>query len=309
VFFARTKGGRGGVEVIKKNETDIHKLIQGTSRRITDPAGGEALVLDDDQALKIAGDCRRPVHEIYREALKLGINPYRYVRNREIISVQEQLRLAGSRVAVVGAGGLGGQVILVLARLGIGHLVVVDHDVFDETNLNRQVLSSKKSIGRHKSDMAVEVVASINPGVEVTPYQRRLDSFHADEILAGSDVAVDGLDNIPDRFVLERTTKKLGIPLVHGAVAGFEGWLMTIFPGDPGLECLYGSREEKRSDKKGAEAILGVPPLMPSIIGTLQAMEVLKIILERGRIFRHSMVHVDLEGGQLNEFTFEEGTK
>jgi len=290
----------------KKKQTEIHELIRGKSRRITDPAGREVLVVDDDQALKIAGECRRSVHEIYTEALRLGINPYRYIRNREIISVQEQLRLAESRVAVVGAGGLGGQVILLLARVGIGHLVVVDHDIFDETNLNRQVLCSKKSIGRHKSEVAVDVVGSINPGVEVTPYQVSLDSSNAPEILAGLDVVADGLDNVPGRFVLERTTKKLGIPLVHGAVAGFEGWIMTIFPDDPGLKCLYGSEEGRKNDTKSAEAILGVPALTPSIIATLQAMEVLKIILKRGKIFRHSMAHVDLEGGQLNEFAFEE---
>ena len=289
----------------KKKQTEIHELIRGKPRRITDQAGREVLVLDDDQTLKIAGDCRRSVHEIYTEALRLGINPYRYIRNREIISVQEQLRLAESQVAVVGAGGLGGQVILLLARVGIGHLLVVDHDIFDETNLNRQVLCSKESLGRPKSEVAVDVVGSINPGVEVTPYQVSLDSSNALEILAGSDVVVDGLDNVPGRFVLERTTKKLGIPLVHGAVAGFEGWIMTIFPDDPGLKCLYGSEEGRKNDTKSAEAILGVPALTPSIIATLQAMEVLKIILKRGKIFRHSMVHVDLERGQLNEFAFE----
>ncbi len=289
----------------KKKQTEIHELIRGESRRITDQAGREVLVVDDDQTLKIAGECRRSVHEIYTEALRLGINPYRYIRNREIISVQEQLRLAESQVAVVGAGGLGGQVILLLARVGIGHLLVVDHDIFDETNLNRQVLCSKESLGRPKSEVAVDVVGSINPGVEVTPHQTGLDSSNAPEILAGSDVVVDGLDNVPGRFVLERTTKKLGIPLVHGAVAGFEGWIMTIFPDDPGLKCLYGSEEGRKNDTKSAEAILGVPALTPSIIATLQAMEVLKIILKRGKIFRHSMVHVDLERGQWNEFAFE----
>ncbi|NVM26379.1 MAG: HesA/MoeB/ThiF family protein [Desulfobacterales bacterium] len=293
----------------KRKETDIHELIQAKSISITDPAGREVLVLDDDQALKIADDCRRSVREVYAEALRLGINPYRYIRNREIISMQEQLRLAESQVAVVGAGGLGGQVIVLLARGGIGHLVVVDGDTFDETNLNRQALCSKSSLGRPKSEVAVDVVASINPGVEVIPRQVRLDSSNAREILAGSDVVVDGLDNVPDRFLLEKTTKKLGIPLVHGAVAGFEGWIMTIFPGDPGLKCVYGGKEGRRNDWKSPEAILGVPAPTPSIIATLQATEVVKIILRREKIFRHSMFHVDLEGGQLNEFAFEEGTK
>lgn len=293
----------------KKERTEIRELVQGKSTKITDPAGREVLVLYDDQAIKIADGSRRSIHEVYAEALGLGISPYRYIRNREIISVQEQLRLAESRVAVVGAGGLGGQVIVLLARLGIGHLVVVDRDTFDETNLNRQALCSKSSLGRPKSEVAVEAVASINPGVEVTPHRVRLDSSNAREILAGLDVVVDALDNIPDRFLLERATKTLGIPLVHGAVAGFEGWIMTIFPDDPGLKCVYGGEVGSRNDRRSPEAILGIPAPTPCIIGTLQAMEVVKIILKREKIFRHSMAHVDLERGQLNEFAFDEGAK
>jgi len=291
----------------KGEQAEIRELVQGKSRKITDPAGREVLVLDDDQALKIAGKFHRAVHEIYREALARGINPYRYIRNREIISVQEQLRLAESRVAVVGAGGLGGQVIVLLARLGIGHLVVVDRDTFDETNLNRQALCTKSSLGRPKSEVAVDVVGSINPGVEVIPHQVRLDSSNTVEILTGLDVVVDALDNIPDRFLLERATKTLGIPLVHGAVAGFEGWIMTIFPDDPGLKCVYGREVARRNDRRSPEAILGVPAPTPSLIATLQAMEVVKIILKREKIFRHGMAHVDLERGQLNEFAFEQG--
>ncbi|TET93501.1 MAG: HesA/MoeB/ThiF family protein, partial [Desulfobacteraceae bacterium] len=288
-----------------KEQTEIHRLIQVRSRKVTDPAGRVAQILKDNHALKIASTCHCTVHEVYTEALRLGINPYRYFRNREIISIQEQLKLAESRVAVIGAGGLGGQIIVLLARVGIGHLVVVDFDVFDETNQNRQALCSKKSLRKSKSKVAVDVVHSINPGVDVTPYQVRLDSSNAPEVLFGSDVVVDALDNIPDRFVLERTTKKLGVPLVHGALAGFEGWMMTIFPDDPGLKRLYRSEEAKEKDAKASEAILGVPSLTPCIIATLQAMEVLKIILKRGKIFRNIMAHVDLERGQLNEFFFE----
>ncbi|UCF72650.1 MAG: HesA/MoeB/ThiF family protein [Deltaproteobacteria bacterium] len=286
-------------------QTELHQLIQTRSKIITDQAGREVLVLDDDQAFKIGGESRRTVHEVYTEALRLGINPYRYIRNRELISVQEQLRLAESRVTVVGAGGLGGQVILLLARVGIGHLIVVDPDLFDETNLNRQALCSRKSLGRPKSKVAVDVVASINPGIKVTPYQTGLDPLNAPEILVGSDVVVDALDNIPDRLVLESTTKQLGVPLVHGALAGFEGWMMTIFPDDEGLKCLYGDGEVKGNDAKSPEAILGVPALTPSMFAALQAMEVLKIILKRGKIFRHTIVHLDLETGQLNEFVCE----
>ncbi len=289
----------------RKPQEQLHQLIQTRSKTILDQAERETLVLHDDDAIDIAGKLSRTVHEIYIEALRLGVSPYRYIRNREVISVQEQLRLAESKVAVVGAGGLGGHVILLLARVGIGHLTVVDCDLFDETNLNRQALCNRESLGKPKSEVAVEVVGSINPGVEVISHQTRLKSTNGPDILVGSDVVVDALDNIPSRLALERTAKELGVPLVHGALAGFEGWMMTIFPDDQGLKLLYGGEEAKGDNAKRPEAILGVPALTPSIIASLQVMEVLKIILKRGKVFRHIMVHVDLERGQLNEYVCE----
>jgi len=280
-------------------------MLHAKSKKITDPAGREVEILEDIQASSIADSCQCTVNDIYSEALTLGICPYRYLRNREAISLKEQLRLAKSRVAVIGAGGLGGQVILLLARMGIGTLVVVDYDVFDETNLNRQALSSMETIGKPKPEAAAATVSSINPGVKVIPFQVKLDSSNAPEILTGSNVVVDALDNVQDRFVLERTTKKLGIPLVHGALAGFEGQVMTIFPDDPGLKHLYRNEGAGGDKSKRPESILGVPTLTPSLIATLEAMEVLKIILKREKIFRNTMVHVDLETGQINRFTFE----
>ncbi|MBW1707421.1 MAG: HesA/MoeB/ThiF family protein [Deltaproteobacteria bacterium] len=237
--------------------------------------------------------------------MEMGIHPYRYLRNMETISLKEQLKLSKSRVAVVGAGGLGGNVVLLLARLGIGQLVVVDQDVFDETNLNRQALSNVTSLGKSKSGEAVDLVTSINPGVEVLPYQVKLNTSNAFEMLDGAEVVVDALDNIPDRFVLEEACKKLGIPLVHGALAGFEGQVMTIFPGDPGLKHLYGNERASSDRSKSPESVLGVPAPTPSLIATLQVMEVLKIILKRGKIFRNVMLHVDLETGGMNKFVFD----
>ena len=148
------------------------------------------------------------------------------------------------------------------------------------------------------------MVGAINPGVMVTPHQVRIDASNAREVLEGSDVVVDALDNIPARFTIEYASKSMGIPLVHGALAGLEGQLMTVFPDDPGIKRLYGSSAAGGDRSKSPEAILGVPTLMPSFIATLQAMEVLKIILKRGRLFRNVMVHVDLESGTMNEFTF-----
>jgi molybdopterin/thiamine biosynthesis adenylyltransferase len=288
-----------------KAHTKWGEMIRERSTKIIDKAARQVQVLEDDQATKTATEWDRTVHEVYKEALRLGILPYRYIRNREAISVEEQLKLAESRVAVVGAGGLGGQVILVLARVGVGHLVVVDHDVFDETNLNRQALCHGESIGRPKPEEAVAIVRSINPGVEVTPHMAKIDDSNAREILGGSDVVVDALDNVSARFALERATKALKIPLVHGAVAGFEGRMMTIFPEDPGLKNLYGSELARVDDTKRPEAILGVPVLTPSFIANLQAMEVVKIVLKRGKIFQNTMLHADLEAGQVSVFTFQ----
>ena len=282
----------------------MQNLLQLKSKRISDPAGREVEVLEDSQALKIAAESGCSVHDVYVEALSLGIYPYRYIRNRETISREEQLRLSKSRVAVVGAGGLGGQVILLLARVGVGHIVVVDYDRFDETNLNRQALSSQRAMGRSKSKEAVMVVGAINPGVLIIPHQARIDPSNAKEVLEGSDVIVDALDNIPARFTIEDASKSMGIPLVHGALAGLEGQLMTVFPDDPGIKRLYGSSVTGGERSKSPEAVLGVPALMPSFIATLQATEVLKIILKRGRLFRNVMVHADLENGKMNEFTF-----
>jgi molybdopterin/thiamine biosynthesis adenylyltransferase len=181
---------------------------------------------------------------------------------------------------------------------------VIDFDVFDETNLNRQALSDVKSIGKSKSGRAAGQVESINPAVQVDSFRVEIDYSGALKVFAGADVVVDALDNIPDRFVVEKAAKALQIPLIHGAIAGFDGQLMTIFPEDPGLTSLYGNGNVKKNDPSRPGAVLGVPALTPSIIATLQAMEVIKVILKRGNLFRNKLLHIDLESGQFNQFGF-----
>ncbi len=288
--------------------SDIQNRIRERAKKITDPAGREAGILEDRSAREIAWQSGISLHEIYREALKLGVYPYRYIRNRDILSAAEQLKLAEARVAVVGAGGLGGQVIVLLARLGVGTLVVADCDQFDETNLNRQALCVGETLGEPKARAAAEAVASINPGVRVVPHPVRIDAGVIDGILAGSDVVVDGLDNVPDRLLLQEAANRLGIPMVHGALAGFEGRIMTVLPGDAGVKPLYGEAASG-ADPDRPEAVLGVPAVTAALIGTFQAMEVLKILLGRGSLFRNAMAYVDLENGRLEEFRFGETPK
>jgi molybdopterin/thiamine biosynthesis adenylyltransferase len=284
------------------NTDEMERRIREASRTVTDPAERRMEILEDRKGLKIGETCAATLHEVYKSALRIGIWPYRYLRNRDSLSIEDQLKLAESKVAVVGAGGLGGGVILLLARMGIGHLIVVDKDVFDETNLTRQALSTVNGIGRSKSEVAAHTVAVINPGVTVTALQTAFGDENALEILTGSDVAVDALDNVATRRILDAATQKLGIPLVHGALAGFEGQMMTVFPGDPGMKVLYGSGDNGPKNPNRPEAVLGVPTITPAVIGAFQAMEVVKILLKRGRAFRKVMIHVDIEAGQWDEF-------
>jgi len=183
---------------------------------------------------------------------------------------------------VVGAGGLGGTVIQLLGRIGVGMLTVVDCDVFDETNLNRQVFCTRDWLGQPKAIAAQSQLRSINPAVEVFAHVLRLDLANGPEILSGCQVIVDALDTVKDRLTLEALAKSLGVPFVHGALAGFEGQLITVFPEDPGLKQIYGSADEDSRPASRPEFLLGVPSITPSLVATLEAMEVLKILLNRG---------------------------
>lgn len=279
----------------------LDQWISDQRQTYFDPAGREIAVLDDTAAQAAAHRAGCSLGAVYRRALAQKVWPLRYVRNHDSLSIEEQYRLATAAVAVIGAGGLGGTVILLLARMGIGSLTVVDSDGFDETNLNRQALSTTASIGQPKSETAADMVRQINGAVAVRTFQTTFNSKNAQEILDEIDVTVDALDNIPDRLVLGKEARKRGIPLIHGAIAGFEGQVITIFPEDPGLENIYGE-DVRRSDPQRPEAILGVPTVTPAMIAGLQAMEVVKVLLRRGQPLRKTMLHVDLEHGRFDEF-------
>ncbi|MEE4351586.1 MAG: HesA/MoeB/ThiF family protein [Desulfatiglans sp.] len=282
----------------------LGQAVCSRSERVEEPAGREVETLCEREALVIAEELGCHLGEVYKAALSKGIHPYRYLRNWESISLEEQLRLAESKVGVVGTGGLGGQTIMLLARIGIGHLVIADPDAFDETNLNRQAFSTCQALGSPKVGIVASVVQGINPAVVLTCHQKRIEPSNVRKMLEGCHLVVDALDNVPDRFLLEKAAKELGIPMIHGAIAGFEGRLMTIFPEDPGLRQLYGSEGADQKNRKGPELLLGTPGPTPALIASLQVMEVCKVILDRGNILRNRMLHVDLETGATNEFFF-----
>jgi molybdopterin/thiamine biosynthesis adenylyltransferase len=279
------------------------ELIRARATQIQDPAGRTVSALAEDATGEIAAAAGVTRRDVHRQALDAAIWPLRYLRNRDALSLDHQRALCGACVAVVGLGGLGGLAALTLARLGIGRLLLFDADRFDETNLNRQALSDTAALGRLKSEQAAQTIAAVNPAVEVAARTARLDADNARELLAGAAVVLDALDNVADRFVIEAAARALGVPLVHAAVAGFEGRLMTIFPGDPGLRLLYPAGAAP-PDPGRPEAVLGVPAPTPAILATLQAMEAVKIITGCGKPIRNAMLQLDLAGGTLERFAF-----
>ncbi|MHB1256317.1 MAG: HesA/MoeB/ThiF family protein [Dethiobacteraceae bacterium] len=235
--------------------------------------------------------------QIEEEILNAGFLPARYQRNCKTISVAEQQLLFRSRVTVIGCGGLGGYVLEELARLGVGQLVAVDHDVFEEHNLNRQLLATISTLGRFKADVAAERIASINPAVEFVPIKEAFARENSERLLAGSQVVVDGLDTIGTRLLLSSVCRELAIPLVHGAICGWFGQVATQFPGEDTLEKLY----LRCTEDRGMEKIYGNPSFTPATVASLQAAEVCKILLGRGSLLRKRVLCLNLLAMELDE--------
>ena len=178
------------------------------------------------------------LNETEEAILKQALLPSRYQRNRQTISTGGQLELFLSSVAVIGCGGLGGYIIEELSRLGVGRIVAIDPDVFEEHNLNRQLLSTLSTLGLPKVEAAAERVAQINPAVKLTPIQKAYAPDNGHELLGNVTVVVDALDSIPVRLELAETCNTLGIPLVHGAIGGWYGHVATQFPGEQSIQMI-----------------------------------------------------------------------
>ena len=233
--------------------------------------------------------------EIEIAALENGIVPERYARNMRSFSLADQAALLQARVAVVGLGGLGGTVTEILSRLGVGRLTLVDGDRFEDSNLNRQLLSTVEGLGQLKSEAALARVGRINPSVEITALTEFVTVENAEAVLGGCEVVVDCLDNLRTRFQVEDACRRLGCPLVSAAVAGSSGHVTTIFPKDAGLRLIYG--EPLNAPLKGAETALGTVPYAVTFLAALECAEVVKVILKKGSLLRHKLLVADLMDG------------
>lgn len=207
----------------------------------------------------------------------------RYARHLALpdVGVEGQRRLKDSSVVCVGAGGLGSPLALYLAAAGVGRLGLVDDDVVDGTNLQRQILHGTDDVGRPKLDSARDRLRQVNPHVEVVTHEARLTSGNALEILEGYDVVVDGTDNFPTRYLVNDACVLLGIPNVYGSVFRWEGQVSVFATGDaPCYRCLFREPPPPGLVPNCAEG--GVMGVLPGIIGSVQAMETLKLLLGLG---------------------------
>ncbi len=226
------------------------------------------------------------------ELLEQGEIPERYQRNIGTIGIDGQLRLLKAKVAVVGAGGLGGSIIELLARQGVGYLRVIDGDGFAAHNLNRQLLATEENLGVNKAKAAALRVAAINSDVEVESIPQMLAEENAEHLLQGMDIIVDALDTISSRLLVSRVTRKLKIALVHGAIAGFTGQVTTLLADDIGLEKLY---KVSAGSDKGIELSLGNPAATPSLAAAIQAQEVVKLVTGIGEVLHKKLFYFDTE--------------
>jgi len=284
-------------------EEIILKELEKTKKGAINSSGKKYYNILIGQVKNLAHKFKLPGREIEILALQNNIIPERYHRNFGVISPYEQVKLLQSRVAIIGVGGLGGTVLELLARQGIGELIIADKDIVGDSNLNRQILSTEANLGQSKIEVAAKRVNEINSSIEITGYSTFINPDNIKKVIMGAGVVVDALDNLPSRFVLQEACQDLKIPLVHGAVAGFNGQLTTIFPEDKGLKLIYGS--EKNLPEHGSEAELGAPTVIPALIASLEAQETIKILLKRGSLFRNKLLYLDIEEGTVEILNLE----
>jgi molybdopterin/thiamine biosynthesis adenylyltransferase len=226
----------------------------------------------------------------------------RYSRHLLVPEVGEQgqLKLLDSRVLLLGAGGLGAPSALYLAAAGVGTLGIIDMDVVEESNLQRQVIHTTKRVGEYKAESARQAIEAINPDVKVITHIERLDETNVARIIADYDLIIDGTDNFPTRYLLNDAALLANKPVIHGSVFRFEGQLTVFKPYEgPCYRCLYPEPPPAELAPSCAEA--GVLGVLPGVIGLLQSVEALKLLLGIGEPLVGRMMTYDALAGEFSE--------
>ena len=217
------------------------------------------------------------------------------------IGKEGQAKLKEAKVLVVGTGGLGSPVDYYLAAAGVGTLGIIDGDVVDTTNLQRQLLHSTKDVGRIKVDSAEEKLKALNPNTKIVKYKQKVDSSNVLGLIEEYDIVVDCTDNFPARFLLNDACYLKKKPLVHGAIIQFDGQAITILPGESACyRCVY--HEPPSASKNPDSGQLGLIGSIPGIIGAIQATEVIKLVTGIGKLLTNRLLVVDALNMNFNVY-------
>ena len=215
-----------------------------------------------------------------------------------------QERLAASSVVCIGAGGLGSVSLLYLAAAGIGRITIIDPDVVDVSNLQRQVIHGTRDVGRRKVDSAAERLRDLNPLIDIRTHAVGLSAANALELLSGHDVIVDGTDNFPTRFLVDDASVRLGVPNVYGSVFRFEGQASVFnYRGGPTYRDLFPEPPPAGSVPSCGEA--GVLGVLPGLIGTIQATEAIKVLLGRDDTLSGRLLLYDARAMRFHELALQ----
>jgi molybdopterin-synthase adenylyltransferase len=285
---------------------DTLDLITRSAETLTGDDGTERLVINLITTTSISLSSGIRAKEVEIAALRQGIIPLRYLRNVGTVGLTGQIKMLESTVAVVGAGGLGGNIIELLARNGIGHIIIIDDDRFSEPDLNRQIMSTEADLDEPKAEVARKRAMTVNSSTDVTARQERLTPKNAATLLRGARVVADGLDNLQSRYAVEQACRDLEVPYVYGAIAGLGGHVMTVFPQDPGLSSIYGPADV--ASGRGIETAIGTPAVTPAIIAALQVQEVIKIITGVGTPVRNRILIIDASRGAIDAVELDKST-
>lgn len=271
------------------DDSALARAIQEESRTIDFP-GGRSPVLALDAVRSLSERFEASQREVEIMALSMEMAPERYLRNLNSISMASQKRLLESRVALVGLGGLGGHLLEILVRTGIGRIRAFDGDTFEAANLNRQTLSQEARLGFFKADAAFERAKAVNSSIEIEARAEFANVGALTSALEGCRLLLDALGALSDREMLAKAAARSGTPLITAAVAGWTGWVSTVFPGEES------PAEMMRSIGTGGDAqnALGVPAPAVAAVAAIQAAEAVRLLTGETPALHGKMLIMDL---------------
>lgn len=270
--------------------------------RTIDHLGDSQLLIEDAALLEWAKNNRIPPRNAQIEAIQRRIIPLRYAKNLHSLTLAEQRRICESRVLVCGCGGLGGVLINLLARAGVGTLRLVDGGVFAPSHFNREWLCDTQVLSRPKAEVAGGRIPLINPLIEVEVFPVLMDESNAESFVAGMDLVIDALDDLAGRFLLAGTAKRVKVPCIHAAASGWWGQVSTFLPDSFfDMHSIYGREEEQDQP----EEVMGVLGPAPAVIGGLAAFEAIRLLSGRNPAYADQLCYLDGESGRLDVIYLE----